>query len=36
MSSHTFRHTFAHRPILNGMDVLTLQKILRHEDLTMI
>lgn len=35
LSSHTFRHTFVHRAILNGMDVMTLQKILRHEDLTM-
>ncbi|MBZ9536672.1 tyrosine-type recombinase/integrase [Cytobacillus oceanisediminis] len=35
LSSHTFRHTFAHRSILNGMDVMTLQKILRHENVQM-
>lgn len=35
LSSHTFRHTLAQKMILNGCDVFTLQKILRHKDLDM-
>lgn len=34
LSAHTFRHTFAHRCIMNGMDVFTLQKILRHKNIS--
>lgn len=34
LSAHTFRHTFTHRAIMNGMDVFTLQKILRHENIS--
>lgn len=35
LSAHTFRHTFAHRMIMAGCDVLTLQKLLRHNQLAM-
>jgi len=35
LSAHTFRHTFAHRALMAGMDVFTLQKILRHKKLSM-
>jgi len=35
LSAHTFRHTFAHRMIMSGCDVLTLQKLLRHNQLSM-
>ena len=35
LSSHTFRHTMAHRMIMNGADVFTLQRMLRHTDLNM-
>ncbi|WP_435921272.1 tyrosine-type recombinase/integrase [Paenibacillus sp. DYY-L-2] len=35
LSSHTFRHYLAHTMIMNGADVFTLQKMLRHADLEM-
>jgi len=35
LSAHTFRHTFAHKCLMAGMDIFTLQKLLRHTDLRM-
>ncbi|SCW57329.1 Site-specific recombinase XerD [Paenibacillus tianmuensis] len=35
LSCHTFRSTFAVRCIQNGMDAFTLQRLLRHNDISM-
>ncbi|RXT14857.1 tyrosine-type recombinase/integrase [Ammoniphilus sp. CFH 90114] len=35
LSCHTFRHTFAHRSLMAGMDIFTLQKMLRHSNIEM-
>lgn len=35
LSAHIFRHTYAQRCILNGMDAFTLQRILRHKNISM-
>lgn len=35
LSAHTFRHTFAHRMLMNGCDIFSLQKMLRHSNLSM-
>ncbi|QRG66008.1 tyrosine-type recombinase/integrase [Brevibacillus choshinensis] len=35
LSTHTFRHSFAHRMLMNGCDVFTLQKMLRHNNIAM-
>ncbi|AZV44088.1 tyrosine-type recombinase/integrase [Peribacillus asahii] len=35
LSAHTFRHTFASKALKNGMNAITLQRILRHESLQM-
>jgi integrase/recombinase XerD len=35
LSAHTFRHTAAHRMIMAGCDVGTIQKLLRHSNVSM-
>lgn len=35
LSAHTFRHTAAHRMIMAGCDIGTVQKILRHSNVSM-
>lgn len=35
LSAHTFRHTFAQRYVLAGGDIFSLQKILRHQNISM-
>jgi integrase/recombinase XerD len=35
LSAHTFRHTAAHRMLMAGADIGTIQKILRHSNITM-
>lgn len=35
LSCHTFRHTVAHRMLMAGADVATIQKILRHTNVSM-
>jgi integrase/recombinase XerD len=34
LSAHTFRHTFAHRCLMAGMDIFSLQKMLRHSQIS--
>lgn len=36
LSPHTFRHYFAHKMITSGCDIFTVQKLLRHSDLSMV
>ncbi|WP_429843929.1 tyrosine-type recombinase/integrase [Brevibacillus sp. FIR094] len=33
LSAHIFRHTFAHRMLMNGFDDFILQKMLRHNNI---
>lgn len=35
LSAHTFRHSYCHRLLMAGCDTLTLQKLLRHTQLSM-
>lgn len=34
VSAHTFRHTFCHRLAMSGMSAFAIQKLMRHQNIT--